>query len=47
MVLVAGLAIVTEVAVGLLERLARSPGLGSARTQLVQETAPPAPLRGA
>ena len=46
-VLVAGLAIATEVAVGLLERLARSPGLRGPGVRPAPELAPPAPLRGA
>jgi len=45
-VLVAGLAIATEVALGLLERLARSPGLRSPGTRALPETAPPSVLRG-
>jgi osmoprotectant transport system permease protein len=46
-VLVAGLAIATEVAVGLLERLARSPGLRSPGIPAVPEPAASSPMRGA
>ena len=46
-VLVAGLAIATEVAVGLLERLARSPGLRSPGTRAVPKPAASSPMRGA
>jgi osmoprotectant transport system permease protein len=46
-VLVAGLAIATEVAVGLLERLARSPGLRGPGARPAPEMAQPSPLRGA
>jgi osmoprotectant transport system permease protein len=46
-VLVAGLAIATEVAVGLLERLARSPGLRGPGIRPTPEITPRAPVRGA
>jgi osmoprotectant transport system permease protein len=46
-VLVASLAIATEVALGLLERLARSPGLRGPGVRPAPEMAPPSPLRGA
>lgn len=46
-VLVASLAIATEVALGLLERLARSPGLRTPGAGAVPQMAPPSPLRGA
>lgn len=44
--LVASLAIATEVAVAILERLARSPGLGARRTGPATEIAPRSPLPG-
>ena len=46
-VLVAGLAIATEVAVGLLERLTQSPGLRSPGLRAVPEPAASSPMRGA
>jgi osmoprotectant transport system permease protein len=46
-VLVAGLAIATEVAVGLLERLTRVPGLRSPGTRAVPEPAASSSMRGA
>jgi osmoprotectant transport system permease protein len=46
-VLVAGLAIATEVVVGLLERVARSPGLRGPGIRPAPEIAPPSPLGGA
>ncbi len=45
-VLVAGLAIATEIAVGLLERLARSPGLRGPRIRPAADIASRAPSRG-
>jgi osmoprotectant transport system permease protein len=45
-VLVAGLAIATEIAVGLLERLSRSPGLGGPGIRPAPEITPRAPSRG-
>jgi osmoprotectant transport system permease protein len=46
-VLVASLAIATEIAVGLLERLARSPGLRGGRDGTAETVTPRSPVRTA